>query len=177
MGLVIRIVIRARTWKKKFICRGKLRVSFPLQPSAFCLVLVSCDLCSLIISTGVHLICPCSCKTRCKRENTETNTEEILRQILRKSWKRKYRDVLFSTFIADAAFLYLWEKLADRRDHPDDIYILPLKIRRYKINGKIKTSQSIFTLSYFQTFTFHVNLLMAFRGSKSFLIQVLDQKR
>ena len=45
----------------------------------------------------------------------------------------------FFFFIADAAFLYLWAKLGDRRDHPDDIYILPLKIRRYEIDGKIKT--------------------------------------
>ena len=75
MGLVIRIVIRARTWKKKFICREARTVSFPLQLSAFCLVLVSFDLYSLISSAGVHLICPCSFKTRCQRGNTETNTE------------------------------------------------------------------------------------------------------
>ena len=34
-----------------------------------------------------------------------------------------------SIFIADAAFLYLWAKLADWRDHPDDIYTLKLKIK------------------------------------------------
>ena len=56
-------------------------------------------------------------RTRTERGNTET--------------------FFFSTFIADAAFLYLWAKFADRRDHPDDIYILPLKIRRYQINGTI----------------------------------------
>ena len=37
-----------------------------------------------------------------------------------------------SIFIADAAFLYLWAKLADWRDHPDDIYTLKLKIKIHK---------------------------------------------
>ena len=61
---------------------------------------------------------------------------------------------ILSIFIADAAFLYLWAKLADWRDHPDDIYTLKLKIKihepyipKYINKSKIKHVQVCFSSS------------------------------
>ena len=68
--------------------------------------------------------------------------EEILRQILKEEILRQIlkEEILrcpFSTFIADAAFLYLWPKLADRRDHPDDIYYI-LLLKNQEIQNQWK---------------------------------------
>ena len=146
MGRVIRIVIRARTWKKKFICREAGSFFSPCNR----LVIVSFwfDL--------IFILGHCNCKRLVfvsfgwiwsLLSDIDVWSSPDLSLLLldemssvRTHWKRKHRDFLsFSSFIADAAFLYLWAKLADKRDHPDDIYILPLKIRRYEIDGKIKT--------------------------------------
>ena len=104
--------------EKEIYLQGSSEFLFPLQPSGiFCIVLVSFDLWHWCLEFTWLIPAPV------KRGNTET--------------------FFFYSFIADAAFLYLWAKLGDRRDHPDDIYILPLKIRRYKINGTIWIIQLI----------------------------------
>ena len=90
--------------EKEIYLQGSSEFLFPLQPSGiFCIVLVSFDLWHWCLEFTWLIPAPV------KRGNTET--------------------FFFYSFIADAAFLYLWAKLADWRDHPDDIYTLKLKIK------------------------------------------------